>query len=112
MRFLLTAVCFFIMGAAGAQSLKLSGKVVNEKNEPLSKVSIQITGGTGASTDVDGNFTLILFPGKKYELVVSAVGFATKTISDVEAINGQINELNIVLQTTTKDLTNIVVSTN
>ncbi len=39
----------------------------------------------------------------------SAVGFQSKTISEVEVINGQVNELNIVLETQTKNLEGVVV---
>lgn len=92
---------FFIafISSAQAQSGKLTGKIINEKNEPLSGVSIKITGATGGtSTDLEGRFTLILSAGKKYELEVSTIGYETKTISDVEVLSGQLNELNITLQ--------------
>lgn len=82
-----------------AQTAKLTGKIINEKNEPLSGVSLKITGATGGtSSDVEGRFSLILSTGKKYELEISAVGYETKTISDVEVAAGQLNELNITLQ--------------
>lgn len=112
MRPLLTALCFLLFSAVHAQSLKLSGKVLNEKNEPLANVSVQITNGRGTQTGVDGNFLLELSAGQKYELSFSAVGYAAKTISDVEVINGQVNELNVVLTAVSKELTNVVVTAN
>jgi hypothetical protein len=54
---------FFLLSAAQAQSLKLSGKVVNEKNEPVAGVSIKTTNGEGTATDVSGNFSLNLSAG-------------------------------------------------
>src|SRR4051812_2480727 len=93
-----------------SQSLKLSGKVVNEKNEALSGVSVKLNDGTGTSTNIDGQFSLVLSTGKKYELTLTAIGYANKTVSDVEVINGQANELNIVLQTSSKDLNKVVVT--
>lgn len=112
MRIVLTALSFFLLSMVQAQVLKLSGKVVNEKNEPLSGVSVKITNGAGAATDVSGNFTLSVLPGQKYELSFSAVGYAAKTISDVEVISGQVNELNVVLATVSKDMGNVVITAN
>jgi outer membrane receptor protein involved in Fe transport len=81
-----------------AQTLKLNGKVVNEKNEPLSGVTVKIAGTkTGIATDMDGRFSLLLSVGKKYELEFSAIGYEPKIITDVEVSGGQANELNIVL---------------
>lgn len=109
-RTLLVITTFFLFSGLHAQIAKLSGKVVNEKNEPVSGVSISLNDGNGTKSDVDGNFTLSLTPSKKYELVFSAVGYASKTVSEVEVISGQVNELNIVLQSSSKDLTGVVVS--
>ena len=95
---------------AQAQILKISGKVVNERNEPLPGVSIKLGNGTGTTTNVDGQFDLSLQTQKKYELTFSIVGYVTKTISDVEVISNQHNELNVVLQTSSKDLKNIVIT--
>lgn len=83
---------------AQAQSLKLTGKVLNEKNEPLAGVTIKIVGGGGTTTDVEGRFTLNMTAGKKYDLEFSAVGYNTKQISDAEVISGQVNELNVVME--------------
>jgi hypothetical protein len=47
-----------------SQSLKLSGKVVNEKNEAVSGVSVKLNDGTGTSTNIDGQFSLVLSLGK------------------------------------------------
>ncbi|MGN6166058.1 MAG: outer membrane beta-barrel protein [Flavisolibacter sp.] len=95
-----------------AQTLKLSGKVVNEKNEPLAGVSVKLPNGSGTTTNVDGQFDLALQAQKKYGLVFSIVGYVSKTISDVEVSNNQHNELNVVLQISSKDLNNIVITAN
>ncbi|ANE52257.1 TonB-dependent receptor [Flavisolibacter tropicus] len=93
-----------------AQNVKLSGKVSNDKNEPLPGVSIKATTGPGTTSDVNGNFTLSLTIGQKYELTLSAVGYATKTVSDVEVVAGQVNELNITLAVAAKDLGGVTVT--
>jgi len=88
-----------IVFLAQAQTVKLTGKVVNDKNEGLSGVSVKITGSSGGtSTDIDGRFSLNLLVGKKYELEFSAVGYGSKIIDEVEVINGKPNELNITLE--------------
>jgi outer membrane receptor protein involved in Fe transport len=93
-----------------AQALKLSGKVINEKNEPLAGVTVKVTDGGSTASDVDGNFSLNLIPGKKYEVNFSAVGYAPKSLADVEVVAGQPNELGVTLQTSAKDLGGVTVT--
>lgn len=96
---------------AQAQTAKLTGKVSNTKNEPLSGVSVKIVGETGGTaTDVEGRYTLVLAPGKKYELEFSIVGYESKTITEVEVITSQLNELNITLDVKAKAGEEVVVT--
>jgi len=112
-RLKLLFLLFFYTGflaMAQAQTGKLTGKVINEKNEPLSGVSIKIVGATGGtSTDMEGRFSMTLSTTKKYELEISGIGYEAKTISDVEVVAGQLNELNITLQLKTKTGDNVTV---
>ena len=94
-----------------AQSARLSGKVLNEKNEPLAFASIKIIGATGGTTSsFDGSFTLPLSTGKKYQLEFSAIGYQTKLLSDVEVLGNQANELNVVLTLLPRSGENVVVT--
>lgn len=93
-----------------AQTSRLTGKVVNEKNEPLSGVSVSVNGNRGTATGTDGSFQLNLNPGVKYELTFSSVGYETKIISEVEVAPNQLNELNVVLQIASKTETGIVIT--
>ena len=106
----LTALFGFVILSFG-QTVKLTGKILNKKNEPLVGATIQIeSSNTGTSSDVDGNFSLSLSVGKKYTLVISSVNYETKSITDVEVINGQINELQVLLNESAKNtLSDIVV---
>jgi len=98
---------------AFAQTGKISGRIVDESNHPVIGASVKVVNtNTGVSTDVDGRFILSLAPGKKFELAISAVGFTTKTISDVEAKVNQVEELNISLTSVTKNLGNVTVTTS
>jgi len=104
-------VLSFFFSFVSGQNTRITGKVVNEKNEPLVGVSVKIVGQQGGgTTDVDGHYTLSLTPGNKYELEFSRVGYEPKTITDVEVTSGQLNELNIVLVLKAKEGENVIVS--
>ena len=100
----------FFSFLAQAQSVKLSGKVVNEKNDALPGVSILVNGGKGSASGSDGAFHLSLEPGKKYELTFTAIGYESKIISEVEVIAGQVNELNVTLKTASREEAGIVIT--
>lgn len=88
---------------------KISGKIINDKNEPVSGAAISIKGGSkGSTSGVDGNFILSL-PAGKYEIAIKALGYATKLIADVEVTVNTVTDLNIVLQSSSKDLDNVTV---
>lgn len=111
LRLILSVLCLGLFSLLQAQSLKLTGKVLNEKNEPLQGVSIKIIGASGGtSSDIEGRFSLSLSPGSKYSLEFSAIGYETKSIDEVEVITGQLNELNIVLVVKAKSGDNVVVT--
>lgn len=93
-----------------AQGIKLNGKVMNSKNEPIPGASVKISGLTGGtSTNVEGVFTISLSGGKKYELEFSAIGYETKIVSDIEVKNDQVNELNVVLEVKAKSGEEVVI---
>jgi TonB-dependent receptor len=100
-----------IFALSQAQTIKLSGKINNGKNEPLAGVSVKIVGATGGtSSDLEGRFSLNLSTGKKYTLEFSAIGYASKTVSEVEVSSGQSNELNIILEVKEKTGDNVVIN--
>lgn len=93
-----------------AQNIRLSGKVVNEKNEALSGVSVKVVGGTtGVSTNVEGRYSLNLNPGQKYEIEFSAVGYETKRISEIEVAQNLENELNVTLNVVAQNIEGVTV---
>ena len=82
--FLLIVAALLISSAAFAQQTKVTGKVVDEQNEPVVGATVQVEGSTnGTATNVDGQFTLEVNSGAR--LRFSYVGFKTLTI---KAANG------------------------
>lgn len=109
-KILLTILVIIVSTQIDAQNIKLTGKVLNIKNEPLAGVSVKISGLAGGTvTNLEGGFILTLTAGKKYELEFSTIGYESKIISDVEIVNGQVNELNIILEIKEKSGENVII---
>jgi TonB-dependent receptor len=97
----------FVVGQTG----KIAGKVLNQKNEPIVGASIKIALlSSGTATDVEGRFLLTLPAGKKYEITISAIGYETKTISEIEIEAGKVNELSFSLDVTSKKMSEVTVT--
>lgn len=111
LRLRLVFFVLFLIGSSFAfAQVKLTGKILNNKNEPVAGVSVKIIGAQGGATsDIEGRYSLTLVPGKKYELEFSATGYSTKRINDVEVGTGLDNELNIVLEIAVKDIGGVTV---
>src|SRR5450755_4676235 len=70
-----------VMKAVKPADIEVTGRVSDEKGEPVSGASVVVKGGgTGTSTDAAGNFK-ILVPNGKSVLVVSSVGYSSKEIT-------------------------------
>ena len=107
-RLCLTSLFLLLCCTLFAQTVRLTGKVFNEKAEPISGASVSVTGKGGITTTSDGTFTLNL-PEGQYEISVSAIGYETKIIGDVKAAAGVVNDLSIVLAVKTKEEEGIVI---
>ena len=112
MQFLKTILVFFgllLINKAIAQ-LHITGKVVNDKNEPVQGATVTLTEKIGVSTNVDGGFSIAATPGMKYVLQVTAVGYESRSMPDVEA--GKMSEeLIIVLAIASKVQETVIVRT-
>lgn len=103
-------VFFLSVSTVVFAQVKLTGKILNSKNEPIAGVSVKIVGAEGgAISDVEGRYSLTLVPGKKYELQFSASGYSAKLVNDIEVGTGLDNELNIVLEIAVKDIGGVTV---
>ena len=102
---LVTAILFLFSPMVTAQSLSISGKVIDKNSqEPVIGASVVIEGtSNGTITDLDGNFMLSNVPSKG-NLVVSYIGYATQTLP----INGR-TSFSVVLAEDTETLDEVVV---
>jgi len=68
-----------------AQDGKVRGKVTDrETGDPLIGANVVIDGTTlGASTDINGEYTILTVPPGTYSLKVSYIGYASVTISNI-----------------------------
>src|SRR5210317_2277072 len=77
----LLLVALFLTSATVFAQTKLTGKVVDETNQPLPGASIVLSGtSSGASTDFDGNFSFES-TATSGTVLVSFIGYETKSIN-------------------------------
>ena len=98
----------FVFGAilcstAQAQSLSVSGRIVDETNQPVMGAGIQEKGtSNGTVSDLDGQFTLVT--NADAVLVFTSLGYDTKEV----AVNGN-SVINVVLNSSSEFLEDVVV---
>ena len=86
---------------ASAQTSAISGKVIDTGGQPVIGAAVMIPGtSTGATTDLDGNFSLRVAPGTKLE--VSCIGYTTISVTAA-------NDMTITLEDDTEMLEETVV---
>lgn len=108
----LSLLIIILAGAAYAQgSGKISGKVSDVKTgEELVGVTITVVGTNfGAATDFEGNFLIGNLKPGVYDLQISYVSYQKKIIERVEVKPGEVTQVNVSLQESSKDLAEVVV---
>jgi len=75
---------------------EITGRVSDDKGQPLEAVSIGVPGWVGTTTSSDGTFTLRISPGT-YDLIISHINFERQKIS-ITLLEGQRKKLNIRLE--------------
>jgi len=95
--FLLVSTTLFAQTGVG----KMSGKVIDaDTKEPLIGANIILLNtNLGAATDIDGNYFILNITPGTYEVKVSYVGYAPKTIQEVRVVANITYELDIELTT-------------
>ena len=89
---------------------KISGKVLDEKGEPLPGASIRVVGQiNGAQTGVDGSYIISLLPGT-YSLEVTYISYQTQRITGVVVTENKSTPLDISLNPSSSALNEVVVT--
>jgi outer membrane receptor protein involved in Fe transport len=101
---LLASLVFLLISTAVlAQSGvgKMSGKVIDAdtKETLIGANIILLNTNLGAATDIDGNYFILNITPGTYEVKVSYVGYAPKTIQEVRVVANITYELNVELST-------------
>jgi hypothetical protein len=106
--FRLTVFCFFTFFVKGLSAqYKISGKVMDSLLQPLSYVSVNVSGSSkGTTTDQDGNYLITLNNGN-YKFVFTIIGYKTKSFK--LTVTGDHSE-NIILEEDNKSLTEVLVT--
>ncbi|HEY4110596.1 TonB-dependent receptor [Puia sp.] len=97
------ALCFTSLTVLAQTDITVSGRVKDEKGNPVTGVTVSIKGASGGtSTDADGRFTLHV-PRRGATLVLSSVGF------DQQEVKAGTGLLEITLTQVNKQLDDVVV---
>ena len=84
---------------ASAQNRAISGQVIDAGKQPVIGAAVMIPGtNTGATTDLDGKFSIQVAPGTQLE--VSCIGYATLRVSAAEGMIITLQEDNEMLEET------------
>ena len=105
MKLFLQVLVLFLSTTVIAQS-QLSGTVSDSSGQPIPGANVVINNTTGTVTDFDGNFSLSTDKIPPFTVTVSSVGLASKSIEVTSAMQS----LNVVLDESTTQLDEIVVS--
>lgn len=112
LRFFTTLLTVLFIGTTlyAQENVKLLGKVTDkDSGEELIGASIAVIGTTfGVKTNIDGEYTLNIKPGK-IDLRVSYVGYQTRTLKGVEVKAGQVNRVDVQLKAEAAQAEEIVV---
>src|SRR5579872_1682483 len=103
LKLLLCAMFLLVSGWAMAQGVSVSGKVTDEKGQPLTGATVAIKGTTkGTNTGADGKYTISA--GSTDVLIFSMVGFVRQEVK----INNR-TSISITLTEEAQSLNEVVV---
>jgi len=113
MRFLSVVFLLFVIsvGSASAQTGKVAGRITDDSGSPLPGVNLFIPSTLqGATSDIDGYFTILNVSPGTYSLQSSFIGFATQTVEGVRVNIGQTTTVNLQLAEDTVGMDELVVT--
>lgn len=112
MKNLLALFLIFLGISVSAQNGTIRGTVFDEKiGETLVGVNVLVKGTTtGATTDLDGKFSINIAPGS-YTLLISFISYQTLTLEDVQVKAGEVSLFNnLRMKESTTQLTTVVIT--
>jgi outer membrane receptor for ferrienterochelin and colicin len=114
MRFKLSLIFSFLALFSFAQKGTINGVVLDAvSKEPVPFANVVVTGTQiGASTDIDGKFTIEEVPFGYQKLEVSVVGYQRKTTNDVYVTQNQSPYIEINLNKTSTQLKEVTITSS
>ena len=112
MRFIYTSILLFLVFNLSAQpGIAVSGRVLDENQQPLASATVQMVGQRifSTTTSEDGDFRFYPLPSGFYEMYVSYVGYETYKKEYFEVVNRK-SLGNIVLSPSKTDIKEVVVN--
>jgi outer membrane receptor protein involved in Fe transport len=102
---LIMSICLLSFAYAGTTG-KISGLVTDKNNgEPLVGVNVIVDDTfLGASTDIDGYYSILNVPAGNYSIVVNYVGYSTTTYKNIRVVPDITKRIDVQLQETTIEL--------
>ena len=115
--FYLSSIFLLLFHFSFAQSdgtTKLYGRVTDAvTNSPVVGASVILTSTrAGSRTDVEGNFFLQVQVRESYTLEVSSLGYQTKVVNDIKALQGDNAAINVSLVQASAELNTVIVTSN
>ncbi|MEK7250424.1 MAG: TonB-dependent receptor, partial [Bacteroidota bacterium] len=91
---------------------KIRGKVIDrESKEPLVGANVSVAGTSlGATTNVDGEYTVLSVPAGTYSIKVSFVGYSSTTVTNVRVNTDLTTSLNFSLATEAIQVTGVEIT--
>ncbi|MCU0376161.1 MAG: carboxypeptidase regulatory-like domain-containing protein, partial [Chitinophagaceae bacterium] len=99
---------YFGKGWSQAGNIKVTGKVINTRNQAVPVASISIEGGQRFAADADGFFSVNLAAGK-YVFTFTATGYQPKIVDEITIAQGADNNIDVVLEYAAQELDGVVV---
>lgn len=116
MKKIILAITLLSALSGWAQTGIIKGIVLDKQSEsPLEGATVQLMDmeiATGVITDLDGRFTLKDVPIGRQSIQISYIGFESSTIPNLEVTTGKDVVVNVSLQESFNQLTEVVVSSN
>lgn len=107
----LFCLCLTVFSAAQGKG-KITGRIVDKSNnETLIGVPVMLEGTTlGSTTDLDGKYVIENVPAGNYNIIYRYIGYISKNIPNVKVNAGEIVEINIAMESSSQQLTEVTVT--